>query len=148
MQEYTINAQYTICVSLPKKTLKGDLAQAKGNCQHRVHSDHRDFGTVRRGLDLVRGSQRWSTKLAQGGPSGSSPLWSDGSHDSQVGGWTPCVRKGVSQDQVTASLCSEEFFLSTQYTELSPSLRKVKHGGRIRTVNTTHSAGPAGFHSS
>jgi hypothetical protein len=28
------------------------------------------------------------TKLAQGGPSGSSPLRSDGCHDVQVGGWT------------------------------------------------------------
>jgi hypothetical protein len=28
------------------------------------------------------------TKLAQGGPSGSSPLISDGSHDGQAEGWT------------------------------------------------------------
>ncbi len=41
-------------------------------------------------LDPVRGSQRaLKSKLAQGGPSGSNPLRSDGSHDGHAGGWAP-----------------------------------------------------------
>ncbi len=48
---------------------------------------------------MVLGTVRWEagprksqqkvlrTKLTQGGPSGSSPLRSDGSHDGQVAGW-------------------------------------------------------------
>jgi hypothetical protein len=42
------------------------------------------LGTVRREAGLHDSK----TKLAQRGPSHSSPLRSDGSHDSQLGGWT------------------------------------------------------------
>jgi hypothetical protein len=51
-EKYTINAQNTIYVNHPKKTLKGKFAES------------------------------------QGGLSGSSLLRSDGSPDSQTGGWT------------------------------------------------------------
>jgi hypothetical protein len=55
----------------------------------------------------------------------------------------------VSQYQVTATLYTEEVVFGTQYIKNSPHIRKVNHeGGRIRTVNMTHSAVPAGFHTS
>jgi hypothetical protein len=37
------------------------------------------------------------------------------------------VRTSVSQDQVTATLCTEELFLITQYRKISPHIRKVNH---------------------
>jgi hypothetical protein len=49
-------------------------------------------------------SERWpevlKTKLAQGGPSGSSPLRLDGSHDGQIGGWTSCEEAKDTQERV------------------------------------------------
>jgi hypothetical protein len=60
MQEYTINAQYTIYVNCPKKTLEGDFTQAKGTVQI-DYTQVRWFSresVVR--LDLVRGGQRHS----------------------------------------------------------------------------------------
>jgi isochorismate hydrolase len=48
MQEYTLNAQYTIHVNRPKKTLKGILQQAKGNCLDRGPSDQMVLRAVRR----------------------------------------------------------------------------------------------------
>jgi hypothetical protein len=59
------------------------------------------------------------------------------------------VRTGVSQDRVTAILCTEELFLGIQYIALSTyQTSKNVGGGRIRMVNTTHLAVPAGFHTS
>jgi hypothetical protein len=60
------------------------------------------------------------------------------------------LRISVSEDRVTATLCTEELFLRTQYIWLSSHIRQVQmcRGGRTRTVNTTHRAVPDGFHSS
>ncbi len=46
--KYTINAQYTIHVNHPKKSLKGEFAKTKGNCPDRVHSDQMVLGTMRK----------------------------------------------------------------------------------------------------
>jgi hypothetical protein len=47
------------------------------------------LGTVRWEAGPHEGqSKAHKTKVAQGGPSGSSPLRSDGSGDGQAGGWT------------------------------------------------------------
>ncbi len=55
------------------------------------------------------------------------------------------IRTSVSQDQVIAPLCTKELFLCSVFTAL-PTYQKLNHeGGRIWTVNTIHSAGPAGF---
>jgi hypothetical protein len=89
MQKYTINAQYKIYVKCPKRLSRGILQQAKGDCPDRVHSDHMVLGTVRQEAEpCEREAKALKTKLAQGGPSSSSPLRSDGTHDSQAGGWT------------------------------------------------------------
>jgi hypothetical protein len=61
------------------------------------------------------------------------------------------VRTSVSQDQVTgAAMWTEELFLSTKYIciALHTYQKVICEGGRICTVNTIHSAGPARFHSS
>jgi hypothetical protein len=50
MKKYTYNnAKYIIYVNHPKKTLWGDLQQAKGDCLDRVHSDQMVLRTVRCG---------------------------------------------------------------------------------------------------
>jgi hypothetical protein len=54
--------------------------QAKRDYLDRVHSDQMILGIVQR----ERLDQRWP-KATPGGPSGSSPLRSDGSCDGQVG---------------------------------------------------------------
>jgi hypothetical protein len=47
------------------------------------------------------------TKLAQGGPSGSSPLRSDGPRDGQAGGWTALmVVKGTQEKSWKTTLGS------------------------------------------
>ncbi len=61
--------------------------------------------------------------------------------------WSGTVRTSVPQDWMTATLCTEELFLSTQYIALHKSERP-NVGGRIQTFNTVHSAVPAGFHTS
>jgi hypothetical protein len=73
------------------------------------------------------------------------------------------VRTSVSQDRVTAPMCTEELFLRTHYTV--PGLEtdrwkyynclipescisdrsKFEGGGRIRTVNMTHLVVPVGL---
>jgi hypothetical protein len=66
------------------------LQQAKGDISDRVHSDQMVLGIVRQ----EAGSQKRLLKALktnlthQGGPSGSSPLRSDGSRDGMTGGWT------------------------------------------------------------
>jgi hypothetical protein len=72
-----------IYVNHPKKSFRGKLHKAKGDCPDRVKSDQ-ILGTVRRDAGLHDSK----TKLAQGGPSHSSPLRSDGSLDGQLGDWT------------------------------------------------------------
>jgi hypothetical protein len=57
------------------------------------------------------------------------------------------VITSVSQDQMTMALCTEELFLSTQYIYSFPTYQKGQTWGegRLQTVNTIHSAIPAGF---
>ncbi len=73
----------------PKEVLKRDFTQAKGDFPGPVHSDQMVLGRVR--LEAAGPCERWpkalKTKLAQGGPFGSSPLRSDGSRDGQAEGW-------------------------------------------------------------
>jgi hypothetical protein len=58
---------------------------AKGDHLDRVHSDQKDLKMIRQGkLVLVIGAQEFQNQLK--GMSGSSPLRSDGSRESQVGG--------------------------------------------------------------
>ncbi len=62
------------------------------------------------------------------------------------------VRTSVSKDRATATLYTEELFLSTQYLQYTVALsayQKVQPwgGGRIQTVNVTLLT-PAGFHAS
>ncbi len=57
--------------------------------QDRVHSNQTVLETVRREAgSRERLPKAPNYKLAQGGPSGLSPLRSDGSRDGQAGGWT------------------------------------------------------------
>jgi hypothetical protein len=59
------------------------------------------------------------------------------------------LRTNVSQDQVTVTLCTEEFFLMTRFIQLFPHIRQViMLGGRIWMVNTTHLVVPTGFYTS
>ncbi len=66
---------------------KGILLNSKGDCTDRVHSDQMDLRTVRREAGPQKRQPKvLEVKPTQGGPSGSSPLRSDASHASQVGG--------------------------------------------------------------
>ncbi len=86
MQENTIKAQHTIHVNLSKRLSRGILQQAKGDSSDRVHSDQMVLGTVRWDAGpCEKQPKALKTKLAQGGPSDSSPLRSDGSHDGKAG---------------------------------------------------------------
>ncbi len=75
-------------MSCPKEThSRGILQQARGNYPDPVHSDQMFLGTVRwEAGSRERQPKTLKTKLAQGGPSGSSPLRSDGYRDGQAGG--------------------------------------------------------------
>jgi hypothetical protein len=48
-------------------------------------------------------------------------------------------------NRVMATLCTEEFFLSTQYIQLTPYIRKVKHGEGYRWLTRRSQLG---FHTS
>ncbi len=107
---YTINAQCIINVEPSYKGSQGlKLHKAVGDCPNQIPSDQMVLGTVR----LEAGPrERWpkalKTKLAQGGPSGSSPLRSDGSRDSQAGGWTAfMVVKDTQQESWKTTLRSQ-----------------------------------------
>jgi hypothetical protein len=61
------------------------------------------------------------------------------------------VRTSVSQDQVTVTLCTEEWFLRTQYMSIALSTHQIGQNmgggtilGTIQTVNKAHLAIPAG----
>jgi hypothetical protein len=72
-----------------KDTQGGFAPQAKGDSSDRVYSDQMVLGTVRRETGPQKSQTKaLKSKLAQGGPSGSSPLRSDGSCDGQAEGWT------------------------------------------------------------
>ncbi len=45
------------------------------------------------------------------------------------------VRTSALQNRVTATLCTEEFFLSTLYTKLSPHISREMWGGRNRQLS-------------
>jgi hypothetical protein len=76
--QYTTNAQYTMYVNHPEKTLKGNFATSDGECPDQVHSDQMVFRTVRREAGPhERQPKTLKTKLTQGGPSSSSQLRSD-----------------------------------------------------------------------
>jgi hypothetical protein len=64
------------------------------------------FGTVRgKRLDCINGGQRHTkTELSSKGPSGLSPLRSQGSHDGQVGGWTVLTLAKDTQGRVGKKL--------------------------------------------
>ncbi len=82
----TINNTYTA----QKRHSRGILHQAEGDCPDWVHSDQKMvLWTVRwEAGPHERQVQAPKTKLAQRGPSSSSPLRSDGTCDGQAGGWT------------------------------------------------------------
>ncbi len=68
---------------------KGKTAQSQEGLPDQVHSDQMVLGTVRwEAVPCEKWPKALKIKVAQGGPSGSSPLRSDGSHDGQAGGWT------------------------------------------------------------
>jgi hypothetical protein len=71
-----------------KKTLKGDFATSnKGDCPNHVHSHQMGLRAVRwEAGPHERQPKALKNKLSQGGPSGLSPLRSDGSCDGQAGG--------------------------------------------------------------
>jgi hypothetical protein len=82
------NKYYTSIIL--KRHSRGILLQAKGDCSDRVHSNQMGLRTVRWDLDLKRGGQKRSKlSLLKGvGPTGLSPLRSDGSCDGKAEGWT------------------------------------------------------------
>ncbi len=87
--KYTTNAEYTIHVNHPKKTLKGVFATSQEELSRLSPPAQMVLGTVRREAGPhERQPKALRTKLAQGAPSGLSPLRSDGSCDGQAGGWT------------------------------------------------------------
>ncbi len=64
----------------PKNNPKGKIAQSQGDCLKRVHSHQMVLATVRReARPCERLPNSLKTNLAQGWPSGWSPLRSDGS---------------------------------------------------------------------
>jgi hypothetical protein len=70
----------------PTGSSRGILHQAKGDHLYQVHSYQKVLNVIRWGrLVLVIGGQESQNLLK--GPSGLSPLRSDGSRDGQVGGW-------------------------------------------------------------
>ncbi len=72
-----------------KESHRPKLQQAREHCTNRVHSDQMVLWTVRwEDGHCERRPKALKTKLAQGEPSGSTPLRSDGSCDGQAGGWT------------------------------------------------------------
>ncbi len=76
----------------PETLSKGNAAQAKWDRPDRVHAGQMVLGTVRwQAGPRERRPKALKTKPAQEGPSGSSPLRSDGLHDGQVGGWTALI---------------------------------------------------------
>jgi hypothetical protein len=71
-----------------KRQSRGFLQQAKGAVRIKSTEIRWFLGQSDGRLDFMRGGQRHSkTKLAQGGPSGSIPLRSDGSCDGLMGGF-------------------------------------------------------------
>ncbi len=71
------------------KGSQGENAEDLRGLSASNHSDQMVLGTVRREAGpRERLPKAPKTKLAQVGPSGSSPLRSDGSCDCQGGGWT------------------------------------------------------------
>jgi hypothetical protein len=72
-----INAQCIILHERPKKLSRGKTTQWKRDCQNRVQSDQMVLGT----LGLEAGPQ---SKTSSRGPSGLSPLRSDGSRNCQL----------------------------------------------------------------
>ncbi len=77
-----------IYVNRPKKTLKGNFTTSQEGLPELKSTQIRWFlGQSDERLDLER-AKVLKTTLSQGGPSDSSPLWLDGSHDGHAGGWT------------------------------------------------------------
>jgi hypothetical protein len=70
-----------------KRDSRGNSTASHRECSDRVHSDQLVLGTDKREVGPQRRRPKpLKAKLTQGGPSGSSPLRSDGSHDGQAGG--------------------------------------------------------------
>jgi hypothetical protein len=81
------------------------LQQTKGDCLERVHSNQMVLGTVRcEAGPHDRQPKALKTKLAQGEPSGLSPLRSDDSRDGQAGGCTSWEVARDSQGRVEKQL--------------------------------------------
>ncbi len=76
-------------MNCPEKALKRETAQGQGRLSESSHLRSMVLGTFRQ---QTAPCERWpktlKTKLAQGGPSDSSPLRSEGSHDGHAGSWT------------------------------------------------------------
>jgi hypothetical protein len=89
MQEYTINAQYTIYVNHPKKTLKGDFATSQGGLSGSspLRLDGSQDNRME-GWTLCKAAKGTQVLASSRWPSGSSPLRSYGSRYGQAGGWT------------------------------------------------------------
>ncbi len=123
------------------KVLKIKLDQ-QGH-QARDHSDHIVLMMSGGRLDLVRGGQRcsresWKTTLGSQGTysenwhrvslkkvqlSLSQGQEEEGDEVADNEDYDDVVRTSVSQDQVIATLCTEELFFSTEYIQLSPRIR-------------------------
>ncbi len=87
--QYTAKCTITLYVSYPKEALKGNFTTSQGDCSDRVLSDQMVLRTVRwEAGSRKRQPLALKHKLTQKGPSGSSPLWSDGFRDGQAGGCT------------------------------------------------------------
>jgi hypothetical protein len=72
-----------------KRHSRGIFTECQGDCSYQVHSDQMVLQTVMQEAGpQKRQPNGLKSMLTQGGPSGSSPLRSDGSCDYQTGGWT------------------------------------------------------------
>jgi hypothetical protein len=65
---------HDVFVNCPKKTLKGKVAQCKGECPNGVHPTDGSLDSQMGGWTSGEAAQGAQTNLAQLGPSGSSPL--------------------------------------------------------------------------
>jgi hypothetical protein len=103
-----------------KRHSRGILLQAKGNCSDRVHSDQMVLRTVK----WQAGPKERRPKDTQGELSGDRQKKvrllfflskKKKGHEVEDEDCDDGVRTGVSQDRVTATLCSEDLFLCAQY---------------------------------
>ncbi len=98
-----------------------------------MHSNGKVENNSRKPRDLLKNLHRDSLKksevtLSQGMlKKGEVNVDADADDDDEV-------RTSVLQNHVTATLCTEEFFLSTLYTKLSPHISREMREGRNRQL--------------